>query len=157
MISKLRKYILNALRVPKSDLNEIAQQVVRYYQDDIVEMNQEQLEAGQYATGGQITPAYAPYTVQKKREKGQVADRVTLHDTGAFYESIYVGAQKSGYYVYASDIKTTELEAKYADGNSILFGLNERNKDKFRQLALTLFASKYYERLRVRKFQTIGV
>lgn len=158
MIIKLRKYVLNALRLRKSDMNEIAQQVVRYYQDDVIEMNKEQLEVGQYASGEQITPAYAPYTVKKKREEGKVSDRVTLEDTGAFYKSIYLGAQKSGYYVYASDIKTAELEAKYSDGNSILFGLNERNKDKFRQLALTLFANKYYERIRqLRNSQAIGV
>jgi len=148
MISLLRKHILNALRLPKSEMNTIAQEVVRFHQDDLIEMNQQQLAAGQYASGEPITPAYAPYTVKVKREKGQPTDRVTLHDTGAFYESIYVGAQKSGYYMYASDIKTKELEEKYTDSDSILFGLNQRNMERFRQLSLSLFTQKYYERIR---------
>lgn len=147
MITALKTPITKKLRLNKSDLNDIGRQVVRYYQDEIVEMNQQRLFSGRYTSGEFISPDYTRYTVDIKKQKGQPSDRVTLKDTGDFYESIYVKAGADSFYTGATDSKTNDLQAKYEDSDSILLGLSEEQKDKFRQLAMELFAEKYFERL----------
>lgn len=148
MIAALKIPITRTLHVNKSDLNDIARQVIRYFQDEIIEMNQERLFTGRYTNNQPISPDYTKFTVDIKRGKGQPTDRVTLKDTGDFYESIYVSAGKDSFYAGATDPKTKALQEKYEDSDSILLGLSEEQKDRFREMALTLFAQKYFEQLR---------
>ena len=80
-----------------------------------------------YATGENdqkqpITPLYTPYTITIKRQKGQPTDRVTLKDTGAFYNSFDIKYSANEFTIFATDPKTRRLVAKY--GASI-FGLND--------------------------------
>ena len=59
---------------------------------------------------------YAPYkprTIKKKRRKGQPTDRVTLRDTGAFYNSMQLKRVGGGFAIVASDYKTSRLQKKY--------------------------------------------
>lgn len=148
MITALKTPITKKLRLNKSELNDIGRQVVRFYQDEIIEMNQQRLLSGKYTSGEFISPEYTKYTVDIKKQKGQPSDRVTLKDTGDFYESIYVRANADSFYTGATDEKTNDLQAKYEDSDSILLGLSEEQKDRFRELAMGLFAEKYFEKLR---------
>lgn len=56
---------------------------------------------------------YAPRTIANKKRKGQPYTRVTLKDTGAFYEGFKVVANSEGFYVTSDDDKTEKLIAKY--------------------------------------------
>ena len=56
---------------------------------------QEQLYQGRDSKGIDIKPAYADSTIKIKKRKGLPADRVTLFDTGDFYNSLEVIAGKS--------------------------------------------------------------
>ena len=67
---------------------------------------------------------YAPKTIQNKKRKGQPTTRVTLRDTGAFHESMYVVFDSEGFYVTASDEKTEELVKKYGEE---IFRLTDKN------------------------------
>ena len=67
---------------------------------------------------------YAPRTIAKKKRKGQPYTRVTLKDTGAFYEGFKVVANSEGFYVTSDDSKTEKLVEKY--GSSI-FRLTAEN------------------------------
>lgn len=148
MVAALRLPITRTLRLTKTELNDIARQVVRYFQDDIVEMNQKRLFSGKYTNNQFIKPDYKRVTVDIKNAKGQVSDHVTLKDTGDFYESIYTSAGQNSFYVGATDPKTNDLVEKYGDSEDILLGLSEEQIEQFRELSTHLFVEKYFERLR---------
>lgn len=67
---------------------------------------------------------YAPRTIQIKQKKGQPTDRVTLKDTGEFYNSFDVVFDESGFYVTSTDEKAKYLAEKY--GRTI-FRLTDEN------------------------------
>lgn len=67
---------------------------------------------------------YAPRTIQIKQKKGQPTDRVTLKDTGEFYDSFDVVFDESGFYVTSTDEKAKYLAEKY--GRTI-FRLTDEN------------------------------
>lgn len=52
---------------------------------------------------------YRPLTIQVKIEKRQPYDRVTLKDTGEFYDSFYVETAEDRFYIKASDEKLIGL------------------------------------------------
>lgn len=56
---------------------------------------------------------YAQKTIQVKLKKGQPTDRVTLKDTGEFYDSFDVVFDENGFYVTSSDDKAKYLVEKY--------------------------------------------
>lgn len=71
--------------------------------------------------------SYAPYvprTIQVKLKKGQPTDRVTLKDTGEFYDSFDVVFDENGFYVTSDDEKAKYLVEKY--GREI-FKLTDEN------------------------------
>jgi len=65
-------------------------------------------ELGEDATGRtleSIGGEYSPFTIEEKKKKGQPTDRVTLKDTGEFYESFIVIPFKGGFRIEADTIK----------------------------------------------------
>ena len=88
----------------------------------IIKKNQKQLSEGKNSLGEDITPPYSAVTVAFKKAKGQPADRVTLKDTGEFYESIKVTMDQDGIKIEAQPFKTdpntgetTNLFDKYGE------------------------------------------
>lgn len=80
---------------------------------------------------------YRPYsrrTIRKKRERGQPTTRVTLRDTGKFYESFDIRATPDGFIIYSRDNKGKQksLIKRYKptilrlDNESLSRLLNER-------------------------------
>lgn len=98
----------------------------------LVEMNaDQQLYDEGIDTRGIAIHSYAPYaamTVRIKEEKGQPTDRVTLRDTGAFEDSIYIQFTGDQMTFAAADWKTEDLILKY--GETIL-GLTSENQSEF--------------------------
>lgn len=90
--------ILNKLeRFTQINETEILQQIFRSteLQELIIELNtQDQLfEKGEDKLGRRLDAiggGYSFYTIALKQQKGQPTDRVTLKDTGAFYDSFKV-------------------------------------------------------------------
>lgn len=70
--------------------------------------------------------SYSPYTqvtIRTKLEKQQPADRVTLCDTRAFYNSMQIAFTEKGFYIEASTSYTPDILEKY--GHEVLRLTNE--------------------------------
>ncbi len=90
------------------DLNSLMDEIIKKanVQDAMIRLNHEQLQGGVDALGQTIVTIggspYRPQTVLIKRKKGQPTNRVTLKDTGEFYETFSVVILKEGYEITAN-------------------------------------------------------
>ena len=116
------------LRAFKDSLPMLLEDVVRSKEDVIVSaIADDQLYRRGIKGKGEKIMDYMPYTaktIKNKRKKGQPTTRVTLRDTGAFHESMFVVFDSEGFYITASDEKTQDLVEKY--GKEI-FRLTNKN------------------------------
>ena len=116
------------LRAFKDSLPMLLEDVVRSKEDVIVSaIADDQLYRRGINGKGEKIMDYMPYTaktIKNKRKKGQPTTRVTLRDTGAFHESMFVVFDSEGFYITASDEKTQDLVEKY--GKEI-FRLTNKN------------------------------
>lgn len=114
------------------DTGEIAKKIVRDNYNILIDMNaQDQLYAKGVNRLGVRIDEYQPYrplTIKVKIEKRQPYDRVTLKDTGEFYDSFYVETAEDRFYIKASDEKTNWLIKKYG---AEIFGLTNDSLAEF--------------------------
>lgn len=114
------------------DTGEIAKKIVRDNDNILIDMNaQDQLYAKGVNRLGVRIDEYQPYrplTIQVKIEKRQPYDRVTLKDTGEFYDSFYVETAEDRFYIKASYEKTNWLIKKYG---AEIFGLTNDSLAEF--------------------------
>lgn len=114
------------------DTGTIAKKIVRDNDNILIDMNaQDQLYANGVNRLGVRIDEYQPYrplTIQVKIEKRQPYDRVTLKDTGEFYDSFYVETAEDRFYIKASDEKTNWLIKKYG---AEIFGLTNDSLAEF--------------------------
>lgn len=115
------KQLLN--RFEAIDTDKIVRETMEESADAIKQKNQEQLFAGENSAGTDIEPFYKPLTIAIKQSKGQPTDRVTLRDTGSFYQGIYVSVQGDKLITDSTDSKSAKLQDKYGDQ---IFGLNDK-------------------------------
>lgn len=116
------------LRKFKDYLPDLLEEVVRSKEEVIVSaIADDQLYRRGINGRGEKIMDYAPYaasTIKAKMRKGQPTTRVTLRDTGAFHESMFVVYDSEGFYITASDSKTPKLIKKYGDE---IFRLTDTN------------------------------
>lgn len=116
------------LRAFKDNLSMYLEDIIRDKEDVIVSaIADDQLYRRGINGRGEKIMSYMPYTaktIQNKKRKGQPTTRVTLRDTGAFHESMYVVFDSEGFYVTASDEKTEKLVKKYGEE---IFRLTNKN------------------------------
>lgn len=97
----------------------------------VIDMNTEdQLFVRGVNSKGVPISDYAPYhpiTLQKKREKGQPTDRVTLRDTEAFHGGFTLNRNRNEIQISSRDQKTLDLTKKYGKD---IFGLIDENIDE---------------------------
>ena len=55
---------------------------------------------------GKSLGRYSPYTVKKKKSKGQRYDHITLRDTGAFHKELQAVLDDDGFSLYSRDGKS---------------------------------------------------
>lgn len=91
----------------------------------IAETNADQMFAGLRADDTDIEPAYKPFTIAIKKEKGQPTDRVTLKDTGEFHRSIFVKFEGDKIIIDSDNDLRDKLVKKYG---ATIFGLTKQNK-----------------------------
>lgn len=91
----------------------------------ISETNADQMFAGLRADDTDIEPAYKPFTIAIKKEKGQPTDRVTLKDTGEFHRSIFVKFEGDKIIIDSDNDLRDKLVKKYG---ATIFGLTKQNK-----------------------------
>ncbi len=90
----------------------------------VIEVNQNQLDAGIDANGNPIDPLYTETTIRYKISKGQEFRWVTLKDTGKFQKSFKVIYRNDEIEIVATDSKRKKLRDKY--GAAIL-GLTQES------------------------------
>lgn len=116
------------LRAFKDNLPGLLEEVVHSKEDVIIAAitNDQLFRRGVNGRNVKIMSymPYRPSTIRKKKKKGQPTTRVTLKDTGEFYESMFVVFDSEGFYITSSDDKTKYLVKKY--GN-IIFRLTDKN------------------------------
>lgn len=125
MVAKAFTGLLDGLK--SIDIIALVKTSVEAHKAEIEDLNIDQLNAGQDATGSQITPPYVPFTIVHKQAKNQPTDCVTLKDEGGFHKSIFVETHQNAFEMNATDPKTAALVGKY--GEEIL-GLTDRNIDE---------------------------
>ena len=99
----------------------------------MTDLEKERLFSGYNAFDWKIGPPYAPFTVRLKKQKGQPSDRVTLKDTGDFYEGFIVERKGDSVIFTSTDWKTSDLVEKYGKD---IFGLSEFDKADTREASL---------------------
>lgn len=110
----------------RESLEQLIIDVCRDQQSFILELQRsEQLYQGKRGDGREIRPRYAESTVNKKRRKGQVVDRVTLRDEGVFYASISIDFGLREFRFQSDDAKFKFLANRY--GEEVL-GLNRDSR-----------------------------
>ncbi len=134
-------------RVLAFDSDLAIDQIFRESEDDFVRLNQEQMFAGVKRDGNEIEPPYANLTVAIKQQKGQPTDRVTLKDTGAFYQGLYANLAGNRIDEGSSDPKAEKLSEKYGEE---IYGLGGQYKQEFVNDSLK---PKFSEKV----FQAIGI
>lgn len=116
------------LRAFKDSLPDLLEDIIRDKEDVIVSaIADDQLYRRGINGRGEKIMDYMPYTprtIKNKKRKGQPTTRVTLRDTGAFHESMYVVFDSEGFYITASDEKTQDLVEKYGEE---IFRLTDKN------------------------------
>lgn len=101
-------------RIESLKVIELTGKSIRQTDKDLVEWQRDQMFQGKKKTGGSIKPFYRPLTKKIKKAKGQPIDRVTLKDTGAFYDAMIVDVGAQVYNITSEDSKTSSLEGKYS-------------------------------------------
>lgn len=114
-------------RFESLSLEQVAADVMEENSQLLADVQAEQMFKGIERSGELINPPYARRTVVIKREKGQPSDRVTLRDTGDFYQGLYVRVEGATLSFGSDDEKTQDLQDKYGD----IFGLSSTFKSEF--------------------------
>lgn len=114
-------------RLSKFDIKREVRESIEATTGAIVKLNQGQMFIGRRADGTEILPTYKDSTIEIKKSKGQPYDRVTLKDTGAFWDSINVNVATDTFLIDASDSKTQGLVKKYGDK---ILGLSDASKSE---------------------------
>lgn len=96
------------------------------YEGSVVASNREQMYRGLRSDNTRITPEYTPNTIEIKQYNEQPYDRVTLKDTGRFYNEMGIIYGDDSFEITSEDWKTEKLKEKYGD---YIFGLNEQDQD----------------------------
>lgn len=124
------KHVKKTVEEIEKSLFPTLKEVFDRYQGVIKEYNtEEQLYNNSIDSKGlTIQPSYAQSTVNYKRKKGQISIRVTLKDTGDFYESVQIIPQDDKLIIETSIEYAKYLTKKY--GKDIL-GVTDENLETF--------------------------
>jgi len=113
-----------------SELPKESHRIIRQNEEEILDLNRDRqlYDKGIDSNGQRIFPPYSAVTRLIKRSQGNIFNRVTLFDTGDFYEGFRIKLNGYGnpFNIYSTDSKSSDLQEKY--GSSI-FGLTRQNED----------------------------
>lgn len=115
----------------KLNTDQIAVDCLNETKESIADLNAEQMFTGLRADQTPILPSYKDITIEIKKLKGQVTDRVTLYSTGDFYRGLQTTITQNSVITTSTDYKTAKLEKKYATKKGPLFGIGGEFKERF--------------------------
>jgi hypothetical protein len=111
------------------NIKQVAIEALRDNEEIMADLNAGQMAKGKRATGTDIKPAYAPLTIELKKEKSglaSVTDRVTLYDTGSHYRNLYADVKGDEIEYGSKDPKSEDLQKKYG----AIYGLTNDSKEE---------------------------
>jgi len=104
-------------------------------QDEMIELNHKQLQGGKDALGQTIVTIggspYRPMTIRIKRSKGQPFNRVTLKDTGEFYDTFQVKILRDSYEIIADFQKGSDDIRDNFSSQYDFLGLDDESLNEF--------------------------
>ena len=119
----------------KVDITPIIQSILQNpeLQKHIIYLNtiDQLFERGEDSLGRKLEDvggSYSPYTIMKKLEKGQPFDRVTLKDTGEYYDSYRIVAPSGADYIMIITNPIKEGKNIEQEWGGYIVGLNDENK-----------------------------
>lgn len=122
IIDKLIKTLNNF----EGNINSIIDSYIKDNEDFIAELNSiGQLREKGIDSFGNSLGEYAPSTIAKKKDKGQITSHITLEDEGDFYRGFVVKPTSDAFTITSNDNKTFELTYRFGDA---IFGLTDENK-----------------------------
>lgn len=128
-------------------LNEVAFKIAseKEVKDLVIRLNtKDQLfKLGEDSLGDSLG-VYSPFTVEQKKKRGQPTNRITLKDTGEFYNSFNVVPYRGGFTIKANPIK--DDDNLFDDFGTDIIGLNEENL----QILRDVYKDKVLEEVRKR-------
>ena len=136
-MNKLTKKI-KALEEFAENIEATILEIVAEHEENItayVTESQLYMEGVRGSDGVEIA-SYDPYhytTIERKIEKGQPTDRVTLKDTGDFHKSFKVTVDSEKFAVTAEDWKTDILTWRYGAG---ILALSDESLHSFKEAFL---------------------
>lgn len=144
-LARLNQLIKNVQDV-EDNLDAIVLDQVRKFEPEILELNtQDQLaQRGVDGAGAKLFPEYRPLTIKIKTIKGQPTDRVTLEDTGDFFDGFRIHYGRTFFGIFSEDEKADKLEAKYGPD---IFGLTDANLQEARDLICDDLRDEIFKRL----------
>lgn len=130
MITKLEAFITKLSKV-KGEFDKIVLNQVQKIEEEIIDLNVAQLDAGINSRGVKITPEYDQVTISIKQGKGQPTDRVTLEDEGDFKRGFFIIYGSDYFQISSEDKKTDFLINRYGPE---VFGLTPQSLFEVREL-----------------------
>lgn len=124
LIEEIIKAKRNALKDVQENIFDFLKVAIEKHKDLFIKTNRTQLELGINSLSEDIRPAYTINTRKIKESKNQENRWVTLKDTGDFHKSIKIKIDTSGFEMFATDPKTSDLELKYS---VYIIGITEEN------------------------------
>ncbi|AKD55028.1 hypothetical protein [Spirosoma radiotolerans] len=127
------------------NIEQVVAETIDEHDDDIVELNLSQLEAGKTSEGNDIKPFYKPGTVKARKKEGLQTDHVDFKRKGGFYAGTFAKRTTGGTEISSTDPKAPFLIKRSGEG---IFGLTVANRgelenrmrptlqDKFKQALL---------------------
>jgi len=106
----------------------------KQHEAQIIDWNKVNLYAGIGSTGDEIYPDYTNRTKDLKDQLRQPSNRVTLKDTGRFYNSIELKFNLKDIFFNATDWKYPTLRTKYEEDGNVILGITDENMIDLREL-----------------------
>ena len=126
------------------DVGEAARVSITNTKDYAVAQQKLQLFQGIGADDLKIIPSYSAKTKRIKITKGQPIDRVTLRDTGAFYQGIRIDVVGEVIRTDSIDKKSQDLQGRY--GGEI-FGMGTNYRTRYVKILLPEFIKQIKSKL----------
>jgi len=126
------------------DVTEAARVSITNTKDYAVAQQKLQLFQGIGADDLKIIPSYSKKTIAIKITKGQPIDRVTLRDTGAFYQGIRIDVVGEVIRTDSVDEKSQDLQGRY--GGEI-FGMGTNYRTRYVKILLPEFIKQIRSKL----------
>lgn len=151
----MKRSFLEYIPIFQVDFNKIVSDTLKNkgIQQQIIDLNQSQLfDEGLDAKGQFIHTIggdpYTEYTKQRKQEKGQATDHVTLYDEGTFYNSMNVKEVSNGVEIDADFNKGGSDIRDNFDSRFEFLGLIDDSWQKLKEwLLLDVFGQQLRKRL----------